>query len=185
MCKKIAILFLSFYFLSYQLFAQSDSLAKLSIENIVTVSFPSQYNHTRATMRENYEGNYNDITYSLFISEEFAYSSISNTIELDSLYGLISHNILSIYSGEFIESKTYYTEFGPLRGLYVSVKSTTKENPYEAEYYTVCVNGKIYVMSTTYLATAGEKVAKQAKDFVNTIHFNPSLTWQDQMNVRK
>ena len=105
-----------------------------------------------------------------------------NGLELDSLYDIIISNTLQVYTTSGIESNFYTYKFDELRGKYLYVQSTSKTNPYIAEYYIVCVSGRIFVMSTTYLNSYSDAQKQQAKEFVNTIQFNDKLGYQDQLN---
>lgn len=162
--------------------AQNDTILPLHIGEVLTLDFPAPYSDKKQEQREVMEGRINGIIYSLFISDEYKYNPIMNGLQLDSLYDVITSNTLQIYSSATIESDSYYTKFGELRGKYLIVKNTSSTNPYIAEYYMVCVNGRIFLMSTTYLKSYTVAQIQQAKDFVNHIHFNEKLGYNNQMN---
>lgn len=163
-------------------FSQADSLTKLEFDPSLTLMFPVQHKVEQSDFRQILEGRSNGIIYSLYISDEYAQKFIQNNLELDSLYDMILFNTLQIYAGDQIEHNAYTYKFGELRGKYLSVESTNTQQPYQAEYYVVCVSRRLYLMSVTYLKNLDKSQLDQAKNFVNTIQFNPKLKWTDQWN---
>jgi hypothetical protein len=128
------------------------------------------------------EGRYNGVIYSFFISDEYNYTRIMNGLELDSLYTIIIGNTLQVYANDVVEHDSYNMNFGDLRGKFMQVTSTSKSNPYVAEYYLICVSGRIFILSATYLSNYTEAQIKQAKNLGNTIKFNEKLGYLQQMN---
>jgi hypothetical protein len=128
------------------------------------------------------EGKSKGAIYSFFCTDEYRYKPILNGLELDSLYDIIITNTLQVYTTSAIETNFYTYKFGELRGKYLYVQSTSKTNPYIAEYYIVCVSGRIFVMSATYLNSYPDAQKQLASDFVKTIQFNDKLGYQDQLN---
>lgn len=182
MNTKLYCLILSLFILSNKMEAQNDTLLPLHLGEALTLDFPTAHSDNKGVDKEVMEGRNNGIIYTLFISDEYKYRPIQNGLQLDSLYDLITFNTLQIYATSNVESDSYSLKFGELRGKYLQVKNNSSTNPYIAEYYMVCVSGRIFLMSTTYLSTYAEAQIKQAKDFVNHIHFNEKLGYNDQMN---
>ena len=180
--KKYLLLILMLASFQFQGLAQSDTLTELIFDPSLTLQFPVQHKVEQDDFRQILEGRSNGIIYSLYVSDEYAYKRIANNLELDSLYELIMFNTLQIYGGDAIQPNSYTYKFGELRGKYLSVESNNPSNPYAAEYYMVCVSRRLYLMSVTYLKNISESQIAQAKNFVNTIHFDPKLNWINQWN---
>ncbi len=164
------------------LFAQSDSLINFKFDSTLSLSFPNQHTNESGDFRQIMEGRNNGIIYNLFVTDEYAYTKINNNLQLDSLYEIILFNTLQIYSGEVIESTNYNYNFAKLRGKYLLVQATNSSNPFVGEYYLVCVKGRLYLMSITYLRNYSTEQIQQAKNFINTVHFDEKLDWESQMN---
>jgi hypothetical protein len=164
-------------------FAQNDSLSLLSIDNTFSMQFPTKFREEQSDLRQLKEGKSNGIIYSLFISDEYKYTRITNGLQLDSLYDVIVYNTLQVYAGNEIESSSYAAKSGELRGKYLFVQSLKKTNPYLAEYYIYCVNGRIFLFSATYLANYSQEQINQAKNFAESIKFNSKLGYTDQLSI--
>ncbi|MBL0048297.1 MAG: hypothetical protein IPP32_09415 [Bacteroidetes bacterium] len=180
--KKLLVVCLLMAAPFFKLSAQVDSLVEYKFDPSLLLSFPVTHTKQSGDFRLILEGRHNGIIYNLFVTDEYNYTQIKNYIELDSLYELILFNTKQIYVGDNVESNSYTYNFGELRGKYLLIESGKPENPYIAEYYLVGVKGRLYLMSVTYLKNYSAKQIEQAKNFVNTIRFDPQLTRDNQLN---
>ncbi len=162
--------------------AQVDSLVDYKFDLSLMLAFPVTHTTESGDFRLILEGRHNGIIYNLFATDEYNYTKIQNYLELDSLYELILFNTKQIYVGDNVESNSYTYNFGELRGKYLLIESGKPENPYVAEYYLVGVKGRLYLMSVTYLKNYSAQQIAEAKNFVNTIQFDPQLTRDNQLN---
>jgi hypothetical protein len=182
MKRILLVILITFVFAQQQSIAQTDTLRLLSFENTVSFDFPIEHSDQSYDLRRLMEGRYNGVIYSFFISDEYNYTRIMNGLELDSLYTIIIGNTLQVYANDVVEHDSYNMNFGDLRGKFMQVTSTSKSNPYVAEYYLICVSGRIFILSATYLSNYTEAQIKQAKNLGNTIKFNEKLGYLQQMN---